>query len=86
MLGQIIQKLMSSLRNWVGIWVIKNVSCVVTSVRVTVLVICCGSVQHYSNSSRADFNRTKEVKHFDALDSLGKSSFILNCGKTILIR
>ena len=39
------------MRSWVGIEVgkvIKNVSCVVMSVRVSVM--CCGSVQH-----RADF-------------------------------
>ena len=32
------------MRSWVGIEVIKNVSCVVMSVRVSVM--CCGSVQH----------------------------------------
>ena len=43
------------MRSWVGIEVgnvIKNVTCVVMSVRVSVM--CCGSVQHNSNS-RADF-------------------------------
>ena len=44
-----------SKRSWVGIEVrkvIKNVSCVVMSERLSVM--CCGSVQHIS-SSRADF-------------------------------
>ena len=57
--------------------VIKNVSCVVMSVRVSVM--CCGSVAVY----RADFLLKLQEKlgngfeRFDALDSLGKSSFIL---------
>ena len=44
--------------------------------------MCCGSVQHNS-SSRADFLLKLQEKlvngfeHFVALDSLGKSSFIL---------
>ena len=33
------------MRSWIGIEVIKNVSCVVMSVRVSA-VMCCGSVQH----------------------------------------
>ena len=72
------------MRSWVGIEVgkvIKNVSCVVMSGRVSVM--CCGSVQHnYSNSRTDFFLKLQEklgngFKHFDALDSLGKSSFIL---------
>ena len=65
------------MRSWVGIEVgkvIKNVSCVVMSVRVSVM--CCGSVQHnYYSNSRADFllklqeKLGSEFKHFDALDS-----------------
>ena len=42
--------------SWLGIEVgkvIKNVSCVVMNVRVSVM--CCGSVQHNYSSSRADF-------------------------------
>ena len=71
------------MRSWVGIdvgKVIKNVSCVVMSVRVSVL--CCWSVQN-NCSSRADFllklqeKLVNEFERFDALDSLGKSSFIL---------
>ena len=71
------------MRSWVGIEVgkvIKNVCYVVMSVRVSVM--CCGSVQHNSNS-RADFLLKLQEKlgngfeRFDALDSLGKSSFIL---------
>ena len=56
-------------------------SCVVMSAKV--LVMCFGSVQYYS-SSRADFlmielqeKLRNKFKGFDALDSLGKSSFIL---------
>ena len=71
-------------RSWVGIEVgkvIKNVCCVVMSVRVSVM--CSGSVQHnnYSNS-RADFLLKLQEKlgngfeRFDALDSLGKSPFL----------
>ena len=64
------------MRSWVGIdvgKVIKNVSCVVMSVRVSVL--CCWSVQH-NCSSRADFllklqeKLVNEFERFDALDSL----------------
>ena len=71
------------MRSWVGIEVgkvIKNVCYVVMSVRVSVM--CCGSVQHNS-SSRADLLLKLQEKlgngfeRFDALDSLGKSSFIL---------
>ena len=45
--------------------------------------MCCGSVQHYYSNSRADFLLKLQEKlgngfeRFDALDSLGKSSFIL---------
>ena len=61
-------------RSWVGIEVgkvIKNVSCVVMSVRV-----CCGSVQHnnYSNS-RAVVKIAGNW--FERFDSLGKSPFYL---------
>ena len=73
------------MRSWVGIEVgkvIKDVCCVVMSVRVSVM--CCGSVQHnYYSNSRADFLLKLQEKlgngfeRFDALDSLGKSSFIL---------
>ena len=68
------------MRSWVGIVVgkvIKNVSCVVMS--------ACESVSHvlweysaYSSSILVKI--TGEVRHFDALDSLGKSSFILGSG------
>ena len=66
------------MRSWVDIEVgkvIKNVSCVVMSVSVSVM--CCGSVQHYYSSSRADFSLKLQEKlgngfeRFDALDSLG---------------
>ena len=69
------------MRSWVGIEVGKNVSCVVMSVRVSVM--CCGSVLHNYSNSRADFLLKLQEKlgngfeRFDALDSLGKSSFIL---------
>ena len=73
------------MRSWVGIEVgkvIKNVSCMVMSVRVSVM--CCGSVQHIIvYSSRVDFLLKLQEKlgngfeHFNALDSLGKSSIIL---------
>ena len=72
------------MRSWVGIEVgkvIKDVCCVVMSVRVSVM--CCGSVQHNYYSNRADFLLKLQEKlgngfeRFDALDSLGKSSFIL---------
>ena len=45
--------------------------------------MCCGSVQHNYSNSRADFLLKLQEKlgngfeRFDALDSLGKSSFIL---------
>ena len=45
--------------------------------------MCCGSVQHNNSKSRADFLLKLQEKlgngfeRFDALDSLGKSSFIL---------
>ena len=76
------QEPMGQMRSWVGIEVgkvIKNVSCVVIIVRVSVM--CCGSVQHnnYYSSSRTDFLLKLNDKlgngfeHFDALDSLGKS-------------
>ena len=48
-----------------------------------VSVMCCGSVQHIRSSSSADFLLKLQeklgngFKRFDALDSLGKSSFIL---------
>ena len=72
------------MRSLVGIEVgkvIRNVCCVVMSVRVSVM--CCGSVQHIYSNSRADFLLKLQEKlgngfeRFDALDSLGKSSFIL---------
>ena len=65
------------LRSWVGIEVgkvIKNVCCVVMSVRVSVM--CCGSVQHNYSNSRADFLLKLQEKlgngfeRFDALDSV----------------
>ena len=55
----------------------ENVSCVVMSVRVSVM--CCRSVQHIVYSSRADFllklqeKLGSEFECFDALNSLGKS-------------
>ena len=54
--------------------VIKNVSCMVMSVRVSVM--CCGSVQDIVYSSRVDFLLKLQEK-LDVLDSIGKSSFIL---------
>ena len=71
------------MRSWVGIevgTVIKNVCCVVMSVRVCSHVLWECSA--YCNS-RADFLLKLQEKlgngfeRFDALDSLGKSSFIL---------
>ena len=73
---------MDEMRSWVDIEagkVIKNVSCLVMSVRVSVVSWECVA---YS-SSRADFLLKSKDKlgngfeRFDALDSLEKSSFIL---------
>ena len=72
------------MRSWVGIEVgkvIKNVCCVVMSVRVSVM--CCVSVQHNNSSSRVDFLLNLQEKlgngfeSLDALDTLEESSFIL---------
>ena len=70
------QELMNLMRSWVGIY--RDVSCVVMSVKVLVMLWECPT---YS-SSRADSLLTSQEKLgngfecFDSLDGLGKSSFI----------